>query len=53
MKSIKEFEFWFVTGSQHLYGQETLDQVAKDSQAIVDGLNASGALPCKIVWKPT
>ena len=53
MKSIKEYEFWFVTGSQHLYGPETLEQVAKDSQAMVDGLNASGKLPCKIVYKPT
>ena len=35
MKSIKEYEFWFVTGSQHLYGPETLEQVAKDSQAMV------------------
>ena len=30
MKSIKEYEFWFVTGSQHLYGPETLEQVAKE-----------------------
>ena len=50
MKSIKEYEFWFVTGSQHLYGPETLEQVAKDSQAMVDGLNASGKMPCKIVY---
>ena len=53
MKSIKKYEFWFVTGSQHLYGPETLEQVAKDSQAMVDGLNASGKMPCKIVYKPT
>lgn len=53
MLSIKNYEFWFITGSQHLYGPETLEQVAKDSQAIVDGLNASGKLPCKIVCKPT
>ena len=44
MKSIKEYEFWFVTGSQHLYGPETLQQVAKDSQAMVDGLNAAKCL---------
>lgn len=44
MKSIKEYEFWFVTGSQHLYGPETLEQVAKDSQAMVDGLNGQNAL---------
>ena len=42
MKTMKDYEFWFVTGSQHLYGPETLAQVAKDSVTIVDGLNASG-----------
>lgn len=39
--------FGLITGSQHLYGPETLEQVAKDSQAMVDGLNASGKMPCK------
>ena len=48
-----DFEFWFVTGSQHLYGPETLEQVARDSRAIVGGLNASGAVPFPLVWKPT
>lgn len=46
-------EIWFVTGSQHLYGEETLKQVASDSKAIVDGLNNSGNLPVNIVFKPT
>ena len=41
---------WFLTGSQHLYGEETLRQVAANSQEIVAGL---GANPVKIVWKPT
>ena len=50
--SMKDYEFWFVTGSQHLYGPEALDQVAANSKAIVDGLNASGRMPCRIVWKP-
>ncbi len=45
-------EIWFVTGSQHLYGPETLAQVARDSQALVDGLNASGRLPLPVVFKP-
>ncbi len=45
-------EVWFVTGSQHLYGPETLKQVDADSQQIVDGLNASGNLPVKVVFKP-
>ncbi|MBQ7573475.1 MAG: L-arabinose isomerase [Clostridia bacterium] len=53
MKSIKEYEFWFVTGSQHLYGEETLKQVAIDSRAIVDALNGTGKMPCHIVYKPT
>ncbi len=44
-------EIWFVTGSQHLYGDETLRQVADNSKAIVDGLNGSGKLPLKIVFK--
>ena len=39
------FEIWYVTGSQHLYGEEALKQVAANSQTIVAELNASGALP--------
>ena len=50
---MKEKEIWFVTGSQHLYGPETLAQVAKNSQTIVDGFNASVEIPVKIVYKPT
>lgn len=48
-----EKEIWFVTGSQHLYGPETLNQVAKNSQEIVRGLNDSNFIPVKIVYKPT
>ncbi len=33
MINLKQFEVWFVTGSQHLYGEETLRQVAEHSQA--------------------
>ncbi|MBO6177098.1 MAG: L-arabinose isomerase [Treponema sp.] len=50
---LENFEFWFVTGSQDLYGEETLAQVAKNSKEIVEKLNASGSLPCSLVWKPT
>ncbi|MCB0837312.1 MAG: hypothetical protein KDD99_11660, partial [Bacteroidetes bacterium] len=35
-------EIWFITGSQHLYGDETLKQVASNAAEIVKGLNASG-----------
>jgi L-arabinose isomerase len=45
-------EIWFITGSQHLYGPETLQQVAVNSQKIVEALNASKRLPLKIVFKP-
>lgn len=44
-------EIWFVTGSQHLYGPETLKQVAANSAQIVAGLNASGTLPAQVVAK--
>jgi len=48
-----DFEFWFVTGSQDLYGEDTLAQVAKDAQAMVKGLNEAKVIPYPIVWKPT
>ena len=48
-----KLEVWFVTGSQHLYGPETLKQVAVDSARIVAGLNRSGKLPVQLVAKPT
>lgn len=44
-------EIWFVTGSQHLYGPDTLRQVAANATAIVDGLVAS-RLPVDLVFKP-
>jgi L-arabinose isomerase len=44
-------ELWFFTGSQHLYGPETLKQVASNSEALVKGLNDSKRIPLKIVFK--
>jgi len=52
MIDLKKYEVWFATGSQHLYGAETLKKVAEDSQSIVDGLNKSCSLPIKIIFKP-
>jgi len=52
MTNTKQMEVWFVTGSQHLYGPETLKQVDKNSAVIVDGFNSSGLMPVKIVFKP-
>jgi L-arabinose isomerase len=52
MIDLKKYEVWFVTGSQHLYGPQTLQQVAENSTQIVKGLNASEEIPVKIVFKP-
>ncbi|NJB72130.1 L-arabinose isomerase [Saonia flava] len=52
MIDITQKEIWFVTGSQHLYGDETLKQVANNSKEIVKGLNASALIPIKLVFKP-
>lgn len=49
---INNKKIWFVTGSQDLYGEETLRQVAEDSKKMVEGLNKAG-LPLEMVWKPT
>jgi L-arabinose isomerase len=49
MSNLKKYEFWFVTGSQHLYGEETLKQVDKDSTEIATELNNS--LACSVVFK--
>jgi L-arabinose isomerase len=45
-------EVWFVTGSQHLYGPETLKQVAEDSAKIASALDKSSKISAKIVFKP-
>jgi L-arabinose isomerase len=50
MINLKQYEVWFVTGSQHLYGPETLEQVAEDSKQVAAAL--SEKLPVKVVFKP-
>ncbi len=51
MKEIKPMEAWFITGTQHLYGEETLRQVAKDSQEIAKYLNDALDVPVQIIYK--
>ncbi|MBO9564919.1 MAG: L-arabinose isomerase [Niastella sp.] len=53
MINLKTLEVWFVTGSQHLYGPETLKQVADHAQTIATALNASAKIPVTVQWKPT
>ena len=52
MKNLESVEVWYVTGSQHMYGEAALKQVAANSRKIVEALNASKRLPLKIVFKP-
>ena len=49
---LAEYEVWFLTGSQNLYGEETLRQVAEQSQDIVRALQAATGIPVTITWKP-
>lgn len=49
----KNYQFWFATGSQDLYGEDALNEVEQHSKIMVEGLNKSGILPYEIVWKPT
>ena len=49
---LTQFEVWLVTGSQHLYGPETLKAVAAHSQEIARALDACNPIPVKIVFKP-
>jgi L-arabinose isomerase len=45
-------EIWFLTGSQGLYGDDVLEQVATQSRTICDLLDANAQIPVRIVWKP-
>jgi len=53
MIDLKSLEIWFITGSQHLYGEETLKQVAAHSQEIAAFLNSAKEISVSIVYKPT
>lgn len=52
MINLKQFEVWFVTGSQHLYGPKTLQQVADHSREIAATFDKSSSIPVKVVFKP-
>ncbi|TFF37113.1 L-arabinose isomerase [Mucilaginibacter psychrotolerans] len=52
MIDLKTFEVWFITGSQNLYGEETLRQVAEHSKHIAAGLDRAGQIPVRVVYKP-
>jgi L-arabinose isomerase len=50
--SLKQSEVWFVTGSQGLYGSETLKQVAENARQVAAALDHSSRVPCRVVFKP-
>ncbi len=50
---LQDYEFWFVVGSQFLYGPEVLEIVAARAEEMAQKMNASGILPCKVVYKVT
>ncbi|MFP4015778.1 MAG: L-arabinose isomerase, partial [Halanaerobiales bacterium] len=52
MININNYEVWFVTGSQHLYGDETLREVADHSKKIVEYYSEENRFPVKFVYKP-
>ncbi|HEX5828465.1 MAG TPA: L-arabinose isomerase, partial [Candidatus Limnocylindrales bacterium] len=52
MLNLSASEVWFVTGSQHLYGPETLEQVAEHSRAIATALDEAASIPVRVVFKP-
>jgi L-arabinose isomerase len=53
MDKMKQYQFWFVVGSQFLYGPEVLNTVAARAAEMADKINESGLLPCKLVYKAT
>lgn len=52
MLDLKQFEIWFITGSQHLYGEETLRQVDEHSQIIARYLDEAPQVPVRVIFKP-
>ncbi len=52
MVDLKQYEVWFITGSQHLYGPEVLEQVAAHSREIARALDDAPAVPVRVIYKP-
>jgi len=52
MNELLNKKIWFLTGTQHLYGEKTLEQVGTNAKKVVNGLNKSNHIPLEIVFKP-
>jgi L-arabinose isomerase len=53
MKNISQYQFWFLVGSQHLYGPDVLKTVAARAGEMAAALDASAQIPCRVVYKAT
>ncbi len=53
MTNLKDLEVWFLTGSQHLYGEDALRQVAEHAKEMAGVLDDAEAIPVTVVYKPT
>jgi len=51
MLDVQSLEVWFIVGSQHLYGPETIVKVAENSKVIAASLNEESSIPVRVVWK--
>jgi L-arabinose isomerase len=51
-EQLRDLQVWFITGSQELYGEETLRQVAGQSRAISGALDDAARIPVRVVWQP-
>lgn len=51
MEETKKYKFWFVVGSQHLYGLEVLKEVEVHGKMMVDGFNSDKSIPLEVVFK--
>ena len=49
---LSDYQIWFLTGSQHLYGPEAIEQVGAHSREIAAYLNSLAAIPLRVVYKP-
>lgn len=52
MISLQSYDIWFITGSQHLYGEETLKKVAQHAEDIAKALHEAQQIPVNIIFKP-
>ncbi|NSW51118.1 MAG: L-arabinose isomerase [Anaerolineae bacterium] len=53
MKTLNQYQFWFVVGSQHLYGPDVLKTVDTHARIMTEGFNAAHQIPCPVKYAGT